>query len=325
MATAVCKVLGVPARPGTASRELERAMARGLRGLIVLDNCEHVLGAAADVVDTILRNSSSVAVLATSRQALDVDGERVWPVQPLPVGVAGSGGAVDLFLSRAADAGAVLDPEAHAVVGVICQRLDGLPLAVELAAARVRALGADGLLASLAERLDGLGGTRRAPPRHQTLRAAVEWSLDRLNPRRAAFEHSLADDNIERAGRIAEVHPGENRIVLVGGHDDGAFDDPVWTACLGQQRKGHGELAHLLRVTRDVDIDGVAPHGHLLHCVNWFPAAFLPAHRALHRQPPCRHWHAIAKRPGSRRDPPKRASDLGFLAARTGFEPVPPP
>ena len=68
-------------------------------------------------------------------------------------------------------------------MGAICQRLDGLPLAVELAAARVRALGADGLLASLSERLDGLSGGRRATPRHQTLRAAVEWSLDLLNPR----------------------------------------------------------------------------------------------------------------------------------------------
>src|SRR5207342_158114 len=110
---------------------------------------EHVLDAAADVVATILRHSSSVVVLATSRQPLDVDGERVWPVHPLPVGVAGSGGAVDLFLRRAADAGEIVAPDEHASVGVICQRLDGLPLAVELAAARVRALGADGLLSSL--------------------------------------------------------------------------------------------------------------------------------------------------------------------------------
>ena len=155
----------------------------GLRGLIVVDNCEHVLDAAADMVTTILRHSTSVVVLATSRQPLDVAGERVWPVHPLPVGVAGSGGAVDLFLRRAADAGEQLDPAAYAAVGVICQRLDGLPLAVELAAARVRALGADGLLTSLSERLDGLGGGRSSTPRHQTLRAAVEWSLDRLSPR----------------------------------------------------------------------------------------------------------------------------------------------
>ena len=150
--------------------------------MIVVDNCEHVLDAAADVVTTVLRHSSSLSVLATSRQPLDVDGERVWPVHPLPIGTPGSGGAVDLFLSRAADAGEVVDPEAHAVVGAICQGLDGLPLAVELAAARVRALGPDGLLASLSERLDGLAGGRRTP-RHQTMRAAVEWSLDLLTPR----------------------------------------------------------------------------------------------------------------------------------------------
>ena len=88
VATAVCKALGLPARRGAAMEELERAVAGGLRGLIVVDNCEHVLDAAADVVATILRHSSSVVVLATSRQPLDVDGERVWPVHPLPVGVA---------------------------------------------------------------------------------------------------------------------------------------------------------------------------------------------------------------------------------------------
>ena len=172
-----------PAGPaGHRVEELQRAVG-GLRALIVVDNCEHVLDSAAEVVATILRDSSSVTVLATSRQPLEVDGERVWPVHPLPVGVAGSGGAVDLFLRRAADAGETVDPDAYTAVGAICQRLDGLPLAVELAAARVRALGADGLLASLSERLDGLGGGRRATPRHQTLRAAVEWSLDLLSPR----------------------------------------------------------------------------------------------------------------------------------------------
>ena len=182
VAVAVCQTLGLPARPGAALEALQRA-AGGLRALIVVDNCEHVLDAAADVVATMLHDSSSVTVLATSRQPLDVEGERVWPVHPLPIGIAGSGGAVDLFLRRAADAGEIVDPDAYAAVGMICERLDGLPLAVELAAARVRALGAEGLLASLSERLDGLAGGRRAIARHQTLRAAVEWSLDLLSPR----------------------------------------------------------------------------------------------------------------------------------------------
>jgi predicted ATPase len=181
VAIAVCQTLGLPVRPGAAVEELQRAVG-GLQALLVLDNCEHVLDAAADVVATIVDHSSAVTVLATSRQPLEVDGERVWPVPPLPVGVVDSGGAVDLFLRRAADAGEVVDPDAYTVVGAICQRLDGLPLAVELAAARVRALGPEGLLASLSERLDGLAGGRRTP-RHQTLRAAVEWSLDLLTPR----------------------------------------------------------------------------------------------------------------------------------------------
>ena len=177
----VCQTLGLPARPGAAAEELRRAVGP-LRALIVLDNCEHVLDAAAEVVATIL-HASSVSVVATSRQPLRVDGERVWPVGPLPVGAAGSGGAVDLFLRRAADAGETVEPDEYAAVGAICERLDGLPLAVELAAARVRALGVDGLLASLSERFNGLAGGRRGTPRHQTLRAAMEWSLDLLGPR----------------------------------------------------------------------------------------------------------------------------------------------
>ncbi len=182
VAVTVCQTLGLPARPGTALQELERAVG-GLRALIVVDNCEHLADAAADVMATILHHSSSVTVLATSRQPLDLEGERVWPVHPLPVGVAGSGGAIDLFLRRAADAGEIIDSDGYTAVGLICQRLDGLPLAVELAAARVRALGVHGLLTSLSERLDGLSGGRRATPRHQTLRTAVEWSLDLLSPR----------------------------------------------------------------------------------------------------------------------------------------------
>jgi predicted ATPase/DNA-binding SARP family transcriptional activator len=182
VAVAVCQTLGLPARPGAALEELQRAVG-GMRALVVMDNCEHVLDAAADVVAVALGHSSSVTVLATSRQPLDVDGEQVWPVHPLPVGVAGSGGAVDLFLHRAADAGEIVDTDEYTTVGMICQRLDGLPLAVELAAARVRALGAERLLGSLSERLDGLAGGHRVTPRHQTLRAAVEWSLDLLSPR----------------------------------------------------------------------------------------------------------------------------------------------
>jgi predicted ATPase/DNA-binding SARP family transcriptional activator len=182
VAIAVCQTLGLAVRPGAALEELERSVG-GLRALIVLDNCEQVLEAVAGVLATIVRDTSSMSVVATSRQPLDVDGERVWPVHPLPVGEAGSGGAVDLFLRRAADAGEIVDADAYPTVGLICRRLDGLPLAVELAAARVRALGAEGLLASLSERLDGLRGGRRACPRHQTLRAAVEWSLDLLCPR----------------------------------------------------------------------------------------------------------------------------------------------
>jgi predicted ATPase/DNA-binding SARP family transcriptional activator len=219
VAMAVCQALDLPGRPDDAIDELQRAVAGGLRGLIVVDNCEHVLDAAADVVATILRGSSTVTVLATSRQPLEVEGERVWPIHPLPVGVAGSGGAVDLFLRRAVDAGGTVAPEEHASVGAICQRLDGLPLAVELAAARVRALGADGLLTSLSERLDALSAGRRAPPRHQTLRAAVEWSLALLDPRQRLGFALLSVFAGEFDLRAAET------VLLVEGFDAGEVTD----------------------------------------------------------------------------------------------------
>ncbi len=259
VAMAVCQALDLPGRPEDAIDELERALAGGLRGLIVVDNCEHVLDAAADVVARILRHSSSVTVLATSRQPLEVDGERVWPVHPLPVGIAGSGGAVDLFLRRAIDAGGTVAPEEHASVGAICQRLDGLPLAVELAAARVRALGADGLLTSLSERLDGLTAGRRGPPRHQTLRAAVEWSLALLDPRQRLGFALLS----VFAGEF-DLHAAET-VLLVEGFAPGEVTDLmvelVDRSMVEPVTLGHTRRYRLLETMRHYGAELLDKHG----------------------------------------------------------------
>jgi predicted ATPase/class 3 adenylate cyclase len=164
---------------------------RTKRALLVLDNCEHVLDAAATLAETVLRECSGVRVLATSREALDVPGERVMRVRSLPMPEAGddwarvtSVEAVRLFTERAS----AVEPDfavtrANAAsVGQICRRLDGIPLAIELAASRVVSLGAGEIAELLDERFRLLaGGRRTAVERHQTLRAAVDWSYSMLD------------------------------------------------------------------------------------------------------------------------------------------------
>jgi predicted ATPase len=141
--------------------------------LLVMDNCEHVLPAAARLVDQIVRHCPNVVVLATSREALAVEGERVMAVPPL-----GEAEATTLFAERAKAGRPDFDLE-HEPVGAvaeICRRLDGLPLAIELAAARMRAMSS----LDVARRLDGLrllsAGTREATTRHQSLAATIDWS-----------------------------------------------------------------------------------------------------------------------------------------------------
>ncbi|HYD10538.1 MAG TPA: BTAD domain-containing putative transcriptional regulator, partial [Acidimicrobiales bacterium] len=146
--------------------------------VLVLDNCEHVISTAAEVAEELLRGCPGLRVLATSREGLRVAGEHVWPVPPLP-----RADAVDLFLSRAAAAGGRLEAtgESLATIADICDRLDGLPLAIELAAARTRAFPIGQLSDRLHDRFRVLtGGARTALPRQQTLRAVVDWSYDLL-------------------------------------------------------------------------------------------------------------------------------------------------
>lgn len=147
--------------------------------LLVLDNCEHVIGAAAAVAERILTACRGVRILATSREALALPGEVVLPIGPLPVDE-----AVELFVdrARAARPDFRLDGDGRALVADVCRRLDGLPLAVELAAARTRALPVDEIAARLGDRFRLLtGGARTALPRQQTLRAVVDWSHDLLD------------------------------------------------------------------------------------------------------------------------------------------------
>jgi predicted ATPase/DNA-binding SARP family transcriptional activator len=166
--------------------------------LLVLDNCEHLLGACADLAAALLGSCPGLRMLTTSRERLGVPGEAVYPVPPLPVPPESAGedaivksAAVRLFLARARSAGAGAGVQAApvAVVARICRELDGLPLAIELAAARASVLSAEEIAARLADKFRFLAHRRpAADPRHQTLKAAIGWSYDLLaEEERSAF------------------------------------------------------------------------------------------------------------------------------------------
>ncbi len=184
--------LRVQAHPG---RSLEDSVLEYLapkRLLLVLDNCEHLLDAVARVVDAIAQRCERVAVLATSREGLALAGERIVAVPSLGIPPDGA----DLDTVKAADAVQLFSDRANAArsdfmltdrdacaVGVLCRRLDGIPLAIELAAARVRSLSPDDLVARLDQRFKLLTrGSRAALERHQTLRSTIDWSYDLLSP-----------------------------------------------------------------------------------------------------------------------------------------------
>jgi predicted ATPase/DNA-binding CsgD family transcriptional regulator len=151
------------------------------RLLLVLDNCEHLLDACAVLVDSLVRSCRRLQVLATSRQSLGISGEIVFRVPPLSVPEEGSveGEAVELLVARAASvlSGRELDQDQREGAAELCRRLDGIPLAIELAAVRLKTLSIKQILDRLSDRFAVLGeGERAAPPHRRTLRAALDWS-----------------------------------------------------------------------------------------------------------------------------------------------------
>src|SRR5437667_6643538 len=188
----VASALGITHVADTVSRE-GVARAVGTRKLLlVIDNCEHVIEAAAGMAEALLRASRGVFLVATSREPLRVSGEYVYRVPPLDVPADDnqdmedvfSYGAVRLFVSRAhaAEPRYVAEGRVAAATAAICRRLDGIPLAIELAATRIVAFGVDGVAARLDDRFRLLtGGSRTALPRHQTMRATLDWSYELLS------------------------------------------------------------------------------------------------------------------------------------------------
>jgi predicted ATPase/DNA-binding CsgD family transcriptional regulator len=189
VASAAAAGLGVREQPGVAAAEaVTRVLARQ-QMLLVVDNCEHVIGAAAELCAKLLDACDDVRILATSREPLAVGGEARYRLEPLSLPGAGeandAGGseAVMLFANRArsADAHFALDGQTAVAVGRLVARLDGMPLAIELAAARVEALGVGQLLERLDDRFALLaGGDRRAADRQRSLAATVDWSYELL-------------------------------------------------------------------------------------------------------------------------------------------------
>jgi predicted ATPase/class 3 adenylate cyclase len=176
---AMASTLGVRPRPLASVLESIRLHLSDRRVLLVFDNCEHLLDPAGRVVEDLTRSCPGVVVLATSREALAIAGEQVWPVRSLPVAT----DSVDLFADRARDANPDFEIDDPDAVAEICRRLDGIPLAIELAAARTVSLSSRDIAERVDERFRLLtGGRRTAVERHQTLRAAVDWSYDLLDP-----------------------------------------------------------------------------------------------------------------------------------------------
>ncbi|WP_030676496.1 AfsR/SARP family transcriptional regulator [Streptomyces sp. NRRL B-1347] len=197
VAEAVARVLGLHEEPGAgppldAVARLTDAL-RARRLLLVLDNCEHVVDAVAEVAAGLLHDVPDLTVLATSQEPLDVSGERVRPVPPLKLE-----GAMELFVRRAGlgPGAAALGADDAEAVAELCVRLDGLPLALELAAARVRTMGVHGLLARIDDRFALLGrGFRGAPARQRTLRAVIDWSWSLLSgPERTVLRRLAVHD-----------------------------------------------------------------------------------------------------------------------------------
>jgi predicted ATPase/DNA-binding winged helix-turn-helix (wHTH) protein len=224
---AVAATVGFELAAGAVSPERVASALRGKQLLLVLDNCEHVLDATTGMAEALLRANPAAHVIATSREPLRAEGEWVWPVPPLAVPAVDADheddllryGAVRLFVERAQAARPNFTPDRRlaAMIAAICRRLDGIPLAIELAAARAAALDIEEVAARLDDRFRLLtGGRRTALPRHQTLRATLDWSYGLLPEPERVILRRLAvfagAFRLEAASAVAaspEVAPAE--------------------------------------------------------------------------------------------------------------------
>jgi predicted ATPase len=232
---AVAAVLGVTQQPGRSVAQSVAAALEGRVRLLVFDNCEHVRDAAADLIEAILVASATTKVVATSREGLGIGDEQLWPVPSLDVGAGIDSAAVALFVERARSVAPrfwLTEADQAAAVVEICRRLDGIPLAIELAASRMAAMTAGEVRDRLDQRFRLLVDSRRGLSRHQTLRHAVAWSYDRLDD----AEKPL----LERCSVFAGGFDLESACAVMGSDDDFAtldlLDALVRKSLLGADR-----------------------------------------------------------------------------------------
>jgi predicted ATPase/DNA-binding XRE family transcriptional regulator len=227
VAPAIAAVLGIAGQPGRPGLEVLLDALAPQQALIVLDNCEHLIGGCAKTAEAILLRCPRVRLVATSREPLGIGGEIMYQVPPMSLPGAGdlsgaaarSCDAVALFADRAhaQGAGVVVDDQTAPLVVSICRKLDGLPLAIELAAARARSLSLAGLHDRLDQRFRLLtGGSRTAPARQQTLAATVNWSYALLDGaeqlllrRLAVFAETFDLDAVEAVCGFGGIEPSD--------------------------------------------------------------------------------------------------------------------
>jgi predicted ATPase/class 3 adenylate cyclase len=266
---AVAAVFRLTDRAGMTITESLIEFLRSKQLLLVLDNCEHLLDLVADLVEALGRACPGVVVLATSREGLALEGERVVPVPTLSAPVAeadlasvADSTAVRLFVDRAGwvDPDFGLTEENASAVAQLCRRLDGLPLGIELAAARIGAMTPAELARGLDHRFDTLaGGRRRAVQRHQTLRAAIDWSYQlcreseqRLLARLSVFAGGWSREAAETVCGVDPLSGGEVFQLLAG---------LVAKSLVVAQRDGPATRYRLLETIREYGEDRLAEYG----------------------------------------------------------------
>jgi len=229
IASAIAAALGLGEYQGRSAEDTVLGWLAERETLLVLDNCEHLLDGLVVLVERLLVGSPRLVVLATSRARLLVPFERVFPVPGLSIEAddGGPGDAVELFVERAAATGNPLPRRVWQRVAAVCRGLDGVALAVELAAARIPSLGLDGLEAGLADLLRLLTGGRRIDDRHRSLRSALDWSYALLDEREQAV--------LRRVSVFAAPFTANAAAVLAGWSSPGPDAVPAILAGLAEQ------------------------------------------------------------------------------------------
>ncbi|TWF77759.1 putative ATPase [Pseudonocardia hierapolitana] len=261
IASTIAAALGLGEQQGRTRQQTVLDWATRRHALLLLDNCEHLLDGVADLVERLLAGSPGVTVLATSRARLLLPFERVFPVDGLSVGDGADGDAVALFGERAAAAGVALGPAERSRIATICRGLDGVPLAIELAAARLPALGVDGLEAGLADRLQLLTGARRVDSRHRSLRSTLDWSYALLEPQAREVLRRVAvfagPFRAESAAAVAEMAPRE-----VAAHLAALADHSLLVPVSGSD----GTRYRALETVRQYGVELLDDEGELAEC-----------------------------------------------------------